>query len=149
MLLPGGAIADETTSKGVVMVEEADPDMRAAIRQARSSLDEFLSLAASPRPGMEGFKVKVMLTQGEHSEHVWVIPFSVKGGAFSGTLANEPRFITTVKHGQEVRFARTQISDWGYVQNGRQVGSFTVCAMFKKMPREQADYYRKNHGFAC
>lgn len=133
----------------VVLVGTTDPDMVAAIRHARSTLSDFLVLASAPRPGTDGYKLKVMIRDGDAVEHFWVSPFRVEAQAFAGVLANEPRLVKNVRGGQIVRFKRDEISDWGYVQNGRQVGSFTVCAMFKKVPAEQADYYRKNHGFDC
>lgn len=133
----------------IVLVGTTDPNMVAAIRQARNTLSDFLTLASAPRSGTEGYKLKVMIRDGDAVEHFWVSPFRIEGNSFAGILANEPRLVKNVKAGQMVRFGRDEISDWGYVQKGRQVGSFTVCAMFKTVPAEQADYYRKNHGFDC
>ncbi len=133
----------------VVLVGEHDPEMIAAIKKARASLDEFLKLAAAPPPGTSGFKLKVMVKDGNDTEHFWVSPFQVTALGLQGTLANEARVVRTVQFGQLIRFTRAEISDWGYVRNGRQVGSFTVCALFPRMPKEQADYYRRNHGFDC
>ena len=133
----------------IVLVENDDADMAAAIRQARAKLDEFLALAANPPPGASDFKLKVMVRDGEDTEHFWVTPFAPAGKGFKGTLANEPQVVSNVEAGEEIEFSRAQISDWGYTKDGRQVGSYTVCVLFKKMPPEQADYYRKNHGFDC
>ncbi|WP_439331002.1 DUF2314 domain-containing protein [Mesorhizobium carmichaelinearum] len=41
------------------------------------------------------------------------------------------------------------MSDWGYRRDGRQVGSFTVCVMFKRMSKEEADYMRAKSGYDC
>lgn len=57
--------------------------------------------------------------------------------------------VKNVRHGQQISFVRSDISDWGYVRNGKQVGSFTVCAMMRHAPKEQSDYYRKTYGFEC
>lgn len=131
------------------MVATGDPEMNAAIKTARASLEKFLRLAASPPPQTSGYKLKVMIRDKDITEHFWVTPFRTKQTGFEGTLANDPKLVTTVQNGQQIEFARSQISDWGYVRNGRQVGSYTICVLFKKMPSEQADYYRKNHGFDC
>jgi uncharacterized protein YegJ (DUF2314 family) len=133
----------------VVKIERSDPDMTAALERARASLDEFLAVAANPPPGTSGFKLKVMIREGDAVEHFWVTPFRILDSGFEGVLANDPRVVKNVKLGQRVRFARADISDWGYARDGRQVGSYTVCVLFRKMPKEQADYYRKNHGFDC
>ena len=133
----------------VVFAKDSDPDMVAAIKKARETLDEFLAISAKAPANTSGFKLKVMVKEGEDVEHFWVIPFRMVGADFQGVLANEPRVVRNVRGGQLIAFTRAQISDWGYVKDGRQVGSFTVCALFKKMPKEQADYYRRNHGFDC
>jgi uncharacterized protein YegJ (DUF2314 family) len=143
------AVAQARDESEVVMVGSSDPDMRNAIRAARAELDSFLKLAAEPPPGTSGFKLKVMVKDGSDTEHFWVIPFRTVDDGFIGTLANDPRVVKNVRAGQAIKFSRNEVSDWGYVRYGRQVGSYTVCVLFKKMPAEQADYYRKNHGFDC
>ena len=57
--------------------------------------------------------------------------------------------VRNVRGGQTIQFKESDISDWGYEKNGRQVGSYTVCALFKQMPPDQVKYYRENHGFDC
>ncbi len=133
----------------VVRTPTDDPDMTAARRKARDGLDGFLKLAANPPPGTKNFKLKVAITDEHGTEHFWVRPFRQLPDGFEGELANEPKIVKSVRWGQQLRFTRDQISDWGYVRHGRQVGSFTVCALFNKMPKAQADYYRKHHGFDC
>jgi uncharacterized protein YegJ (DUF2314 family) len=133
----------------VVVTKTGDPDMDAARRQAQASLDSFLAVARTKPAGTSGFKLKVQVSDGRYTEHFWVVPFREVDGRFQGAISNEPQYVHTVKFGQLITFDRTEISDWGYVKNGRQVGSFTVCAMFKKMTTEQVDYYRKNYGFDC
>lgn len=133
----------------VVFVGTSDPDMVAAIKQARATLPDFLKLAANPPTGTDGYKLKVMVIDGAKTEHFWVTPFKALPEGFAGILANDPKVVKNVKAGQVVRFDNSLISDWGYTKDGRQVGSFTVCVLFKKMPTDQADYYRKNHGFDC
>lgn len=123
--------------------------MVAAIKHARTTLVDFLKLAANPPAGTDGYKLKVMVIDGAKTEHFWVTPFKVLPDGFAGVLANDPKVVRNVKAGQTVRFDDSLISDWGYTKDGRQVGSFTVCALFKKMPAEQAEYYRKNYGFDC
>src|SRR5688572_14735149 len=143
LLLFAGTVDPAERDEGeVVFVNERDPEMIAAIKKARASLDEFLKVAAAPPPGTSEFKLKVMVKDGSDTEHFWVSSFQITASGFQGTLANEPRVVRTVQFGQLIRFTRAEISDWGYVRNGRQVGSFTVCALFPRMPKEQADYYR-------
>ncbi|MER8551911.1 DUF2314 domain-containing protein [Mesorhizobium sp. M0976] len=133
----------------VVSVAGGDPEMAAAIEQARAGLDDFLALADAPPSGTADFQLKVMVRDGDATEHFWVIPFHRTAAGFAGTLDNEPQTVHNVVAGQEIEFSRDDISDWGYMKNGRQVGSFTVCVLFKKMSKDDADYYRQNYGFDC
>ncbi|UVK41054.1 DUF2314 domain-containing protein [Mesorhizobium sp. AR10] len=133
----------------IVSVARDDPDMAAAIEQARASLDDFLTLWEAPPAGTTDYKLKVEVKDGDASEHFWIIPFHRTASGFSGTLANEPQAVHNVVAGQELEFTRDDISDWGYTKNSRQVGSFTVCVLFKTMAKEEADYYRQNYGFDC
>ena len=149
VVIAGGASAQQRDENEIIMFGAQDKDMVAAIQKARSSLDTFLELARNPPPGVSGLKLKVMVKDSNGTEHFWVAPFKSTATGFEGTLANEPRIVKSVRHGQQLSFTRADISDWGYVKNGRQVGSFTVCVMLKQAPKEQADYYRKNHGFDC
>ena len=140
---------DKRDEDEVVYIGTKDPDMIAAIRRARETLDGFLAIAADPPQNTSGFKLKVMVRDRGEVEHIWVTPFRALDVGFTGVIANEPKSVRIVKAGQVVRFTRAEISDWGYERDGRQVGSYTVCVLFKRMPKEQADYYRKNHGFDC
>ncbi len=143
--LTAGAQSDDK----VVDIARDDPDMNAAIKHARATLDDFLKLAEAPPNDTQGYKLKVMVRDGDATEHFWVIPFSRTKEGFAGTLANEPQAVRNVVAGQTIQFTRDDISDWGYAKNGRQIGSFTVCAMFKQMPKEDVEFYRTNYGFDC
>ncbi len=147
--LPAVATSQQRNENEIVLVGATDPEMVAAIKHARATLPDFLKLFAHPPAGTDEYKLKVMVIDGDKTEHFWVTPFKVLADGFAGVIANDPEVVKSVKAGQVVRFERTLISDWGYTKNGRQIGSFTVCALFNKMPAEQADYYRKNHGFDC
>jgi len=147
--IPAGAQNSGQGGDKVVGVARDDPDMAAAIAQARASLDEFLSLSDAPPAGTTSYKLKVEVNDGDASEHFWIIPFHKTASGFVGTLSNEPQVVHNVVAGQELEFTRDEISDWGYTKNGRQVGSFTVCVLFKTISKEEADYYRENYGFDC
>jgi uncharacterized protein YegJ (DUF2314 family) len=149
LLVAGTAFGQKRDENEVLMISRQDRDMAAAIRNSRASLDTFLQLAQNPPPEVSGLKLKVMVTDPNGTEHFWVTPFKPTATGFEGTLANEPRIVKSVKHGQLLTFSRADISDWGYVKDGRQIGSFTICVMLKQAPKEQADYYRKNYGFDC
>ena len=150
LLLPGLVWAqDRRNEDPVFKVRTGDPEMEAAIGRARASLDEFLKIAAARPAGTENFKLKVAVRDRDRTEHFWVMPFRVTATGFEGELANEPRVVRNVRHGQIIRFTRDEVSDWGYRHNGRQVGSFTVCVILGRMPPAQAEQIRRENGFDC
>jgi uncharacterized protein YegJ (DUF2314 family) len=140
----GGKIKDK-----VYNISSQDAEMEEAIGKARATLDDFLKLQAQPPKGADGFKIKVKFSGGGNDEHIWVAPFQVTSKGFTGTLAGQPRYVTHLENGQNVQFTRADVSDWGYVQDGKQKGSYTVCVMFKHMPAADAQRYRRDYGFEC
>jgi uncharacterized protein YegJ (DUF2314 family) len=148
-LAAGTAAGAAPIKDQTVMVSDDDAEMARAISTARQSLDEFLRLAAHPPQGASGFKLKVQLRDGDQSEHLWITPFRQERDGFVGIVANDPDFIKNVSNGQRISFDRSDVSDWGYVQDGKQKGSFTVCVVLKHLPKAEAQRYRQDHGFEC
>ncbi|QNM96640.1 YegJ family protein [Chitinimonas koreensis] len=141
--------ADEKVEDRPIRIDQTDRDMNSAIAKARSTLDDFLKLADHPPAGSSGFKVKVMFRDRNGTEHFWVTPFKRYADRFAGVVANEPSVVTSVELGKVYPFTRDQITDWGYEKNGKQIGSYTVCVLFKKMPADEVARYKKDHGFEC
>lgn len=146
--LAGAQGADPSGDQTVIFAAD-DPEMAAATAKALASLDEFLTLAEAPPSSTDRFKLKVKVRDGNVSEHFWVIPFRRTETGFVGILANQPEAVRNVVLGQNIEFTRDDVSDWGYRRDGRQVGSFTVCVMFKRMSKEEADYMRDESGYDC
>ncbi|HEX8610921.1 MAG TPA: DUF2314 domain-containing protein [Telluria sp.] len=143
------ATANAQTGDRVVMARDESPVMAEAIGKAQGSLDTFLATYAKPPKGADMFRLKVKITDDHGSEHMWVMPFKQTPTGFTGTIANDPEIVESVENGEEITFKRADISDWGYVLNGKQKGSFTVCALFKTMPAKVVKQYREQHGFEC
>jgi uncharacterized protein YegJ (DUF2314 family) len=65
---------------------------------------------------------------------------SFDGTTFHGTVNNEPEKVKTVRLGQKVTVAPSEISDWMYVENRKLVGGYTLRALRDAMsPAERAD----------
>jgi uncharacterized protein YegJ (DUF2314 family) len=150
-LAPGlaGAQATDPDDDKTVIFAPGDPEMATATAKALARLDEFLALSEAPPSGTDRFKLKVKVRDGNVTEHFWVIPFRRTETGFVGILANQPEEVRNVVLGQYIEFTRDDISDWGYTRDGRQVGSFTVCVMFKRMSKEEAETMRDKYGFDC
>ncbi|MDX8457737.1 YegJ family protein [Mesorhizobium humile] len=120
-----------------MMIASDDAEMAAAIEKARSGLDEFLALSDAPLPGTDKFKLKVMIVDGNATEHFWVIPFKRTDTGLVGILANEPEIVRNVVLGQNIEFTRDDISDWGYTKNGHQVGSLPSALCSRRCRRKR------------
>jgi uncharacterized protein YegJ (DUF2314 family) len=117
--------------------------------KARKTLPDFLELAAAPKPGMEGFAVKVAIREGDDAEYFWITPFTDKDGAFSGAINNTPRSVRSVKLGQTITFGQSEIVDWMYMDGNAMKGNYTACALLKSAPKQQQDEFKKRFGLDC
>jgi uncharacterized protein YegJ (DUF2314 family) len=125
----------------VVNVKEDDPGMNAAIEKARSSVETFIPLLKSPKPGQTSFSVKMAFVDGENTEHMWLIPVTFDGKVFRGTINNDPEKVKNVKIGQKASVEPDKISDWMYVENRKLVGGFTLRVLRDGMsPAERAEF---------
>jgi uncharacterized protein YegJ (DUF2314 family) len=138
------AARDETAT-----VANTDPNMAAAMRKAQATLADFLKIAAAPRPGTQSFSFKVAVREGERVEYFWITPFTNNGRQFSGAINNTPRVVHSVKLGQTIAFAQSDIVDWLYIENGMMRGNYTACALLKSAPKNEAEEFKKIFGLNC
>ena len=156
LILPTSLFAQSLTERAakeeLVFMQDEEPAMRRAFQVARESLDEFLTLAADPRPGQGLFGLKVAVAEGKKTEYFWVNKFEAKdGGQFEGTIGNEPRMVKTVTFGQRYAFSRSQIVDWTYADKNerRLVGNFTLCALLTNVSKEEAEATKRRFNLDC
>jgi uncharacterized protein YegJ (DUF2314 family) len=120
-----------------------------AIKFARRKLSEFFKTVKNPPSGASDFKLKIMVSDDSGVEHLWFSPFKEIEGGYAGVLVNEPEVIKSMEYGKVYAFKESQITDWGYVLNGKQVGSYTVCVLFKSMDKSVVEQYKRDYGFEC
>ena len=142
-------LTDKAQRDEVVKVPQDDPDMAAAIRNARATLPDFLALARAPRSSTNGFSVKVAVRDGGLTEYFWVVEFESKGGRYSGRVNNRPRTVHNVTFGQVITFLETDIVDWTYLDNQKMKGNYTTCAIAKREPGAEAVAFAKLYGLDC
>lgn len=142
-------VLEKATRDEIATVADTDPNMAAAMRKAQATLADFLKIAAAPRPGTTGFAVKVAIREGEHAEYFWMAPFSSNAGQFSGEINNTPRIVHSVKMGQRITFAQSDIVDWLYIEKGMMKGNYTACAMLKSAPKNEAEDFRRAFLLDC
>ena len=69
--------------------------------------------------------------------------------ALANRFVKDPHEV--VKPGQIVKFSRSQIADWKYLdeKTGRTFGNFTACALLSKQPPAQAEEIKRRDGLDC
>ena len=148
-LAPAQSLIQRAERDEIVAVETEDPDMLAAFDKARATLDSFLALLRSPPGGAREFAVKVKIVDGSSVEYFWVNEIAKEGDVFTGAVNNEPKWVTTVRPGQRIRFSRAEIFDWMYLARRRMKGNFTACALLKKEPPAEQDAFTREYGLVC
>ena len=147
------ADAESPTKKAerdeLAFVAKSDPVMAKAMSKARATLPDFLSTAAAPKAGMDGFAVKVAIRDGEQAEYFWITPFTTKDGAFSGEINNTPRLVHSVKLGQTITFDKSEIVDWMYLDGDNMKGNYTACALLKSASKREVEEFKKRFGLDC
>ena len=135
----------------LIFMADEEPAMKRAFERARTTLDKFLEIARSGRPGLDGFAVKVGIRDGKETEYFWISDFKQTGDKFSGKIDNTPQRVKNVRANQAYEFSRSQIVDWVYLDrtNKKMVGNFTYCALLSKEPPAQAAAARKKFNLEC
>jgi uncharacterized protein YegJ (DUF2314 family) len=113
-----------------------DPRFKAAEAEAKRRWPEFAAAFNAKKPG-DIFIVKARFTQGRNEEWMWVKVGTITGGTISGTLADEPSYIRTLKEGQAVTVQVSDTDDWMYHRaDGTEMGGFTDKVL-QQIEREQ------------
>jgi len=55
----------------------------------------------------------------------------------------------TLKLGQTITFAQSDIVDWLYIENGMMRGNYTACALLISAPKNEAEEFKKTFGLSC
>jgi uncharacterized protein YegJ (DUF2314 family) len=130
---PLGAEAQDET----VAVAADDPEMQAAIRQARAGLPVFFGHATSPGPDEGGFMVKYDLRPDGRAEFIWAEVISHKGDVTLARLLNTPLDVRFAKD-QQVSVRDKAVVDWAYWRAGTLVGGATMRVLVARMPPGEA-----------
>ena len=141
-ILTSGSLTGIAEDK-VIGVESHDTEMSAAIAIARNTLAEFWRAFEHPPDGVDGFALKVRISDKGKTEHFWVTEIQRKGDKISGLISNDPNSVMIVKLGQRYEFTEAAITDWMFRRNGKFVGNATLRPLLKRMQPEQAEHYRK------
>jgi uncharacterized protein YegJ (DUF2314 family) len=117
-----------------------EAEMAAATARAIREVDEFI--AELTAGDSENYGVKAPITDGENTEHFWLVDVTYEDGQFSGTIGNDPGIVSNVKLGQPWTLGKTDISDWMYIRDGKMYGNYTMRPLLDTMPQQKADEFR-------
>jgi uncharacterized protein YegJ (DUF2314 family) len=130
-------------SDKTVGVAADDPEMAAAIEKARGTLPEFWRVFERPERGESDFCLKVKITDRDDVEYFWLADIERKDGRILGKISNEPEFVKSVKLDQRLTIDEADISDWMYMRDGKLHGNYTLRALFKAMPQQDVEKYKR------
>jgi uncharacterized protein YegJ (DUF2314 family) len=121
---------------GVIPVGSGDPEMDAAIQQARDSLPRFMEMLTSPAPGQTCFGLKarfpVQGAAGEH-EHIWLSDVRQLEDHFAARIANHPQRLDYLQLYDLITVYPDDVTDWIIIQNGELLGGYTVRVLRDRM----------------
>ncbi len=126
----------------VILFDTEDPAMNAAIGKARASLAVFWKMFAAPEDGVDGFSLKLGISDGKMTEHFWCSDIEGDQQMATCVIANEPQDVHTVAMGQTVDVDPAIISDWMYRKNGKIVGGQTIRVMITTMAPDEAEQFK-------
>ena len=141
VVLPGVLLSTLTACSKrdkVVMVEDDDPEMVAAIAKARSTLPHFWQVFDKKERGESGFLLKVEIKDKRGSEFFWAIDLQRQDGKTMGTINNDPNIVASVKLGDRIEIREADIADWLYMRAGKMMGNATLKPLLKTMPAKEA-----------
>lgn len=127
--------ADNEGHDPIVSVSSQDPEMNAAIAEARRTLPEFLKVVDRPPAGARDISFKYPL---EGVEHIWVSNVSHRGNVLVGELDNDPA-APGYRLGQRVEVPLSQVSDWAWRgSDGVMRGHRTTRVLLKRIAPDEA-----------
>ena len=117
-----------------------EQEMDQAIARARSEVDQFIAQLAAGNG--EEFAVKVPIKEKDQVEHFWLTKIEFRDGEFHGEIGNDPGIVSNVKLGQPYTIAKSEITDWMFMRDGKIHGNYTMRPMLKTMPPNEAEQLR-------
>ena len=106
IMLRLGAFAGSSVRR----VNQADPELVAAIKKARAGLPEFISELRSPRDGQR-FAIEAQFPTSQGPEYLWLRDPKFNGKSFRATLDQSP-MAAKVRKGDLLEIRQADVVDW-------------------------------------
>ena len=126
----------------------SDVEMKAAIQEARDTLDSFIQKISPPHPDRTLVAVKVRFTLPYSStQDLWVDQITYKDGSFHGTMGDD---IPALKLSMDdkITIPRKDIVDWMIVEDGKLIGGYTIRLAYQRMSTEEKERFLKSINYS-
>jgi uncharacterized protein YegJ (DUF2314 family) len=132
----------------IYQVPQNDPEMAAAILQAQKTLPEFIDHLKNPLPKQNFASLKARFPYDDlgNYEDIWIGNLAYDGEVFTGTIGNDPAFVTNLKFGDKVTIKPQDVSDWMIVQDGKLVGGYTILVVRSRLKPEERPAFDQGFG---
>jgi uncharacterized protein YegJ (DUF2314 family) len=121
----GQVIRRGAGQQDVQMVQQGNAKMEAAYAEARRTAPEFIQKLKAPVAGRR-YLVKVRVSDGSHTEYMWIGNLTHDGTRFSGRLVDDPYEVKGYRAGQTLTVPTGEIHDWLIFADDKiQEGGFT------------------------
>lgn len=113
-----------------------DPELDAAIEQARGSLDTFIETIATAHADRTFVAVKVrFFPPSESPQDIWVDEVTYSNGVFRGNMGDDIPSLK-LELGKKIVVQKKDVIDWMIVQDGKLIGGYTIRLAVKRMSPE-------------
>lgn len=136
----------------VVEIDTEDPAMKAAVKKAQATFDDFIKTVSTRNPNLANISVRIALRDGKKLEYVWLAPFTIlDDGSYKGTISAIPTIVKRYQFSQQVPFKRADVVDWMYTEADTRImrGNFTTCAQLAHAPESDIKEMKKRYGLDC
>ena len=107
-----GKLPDEWDLNNVRSISVDDSAYLYAVKKAQESLDNFIELLNNKTSNKLRFHIKSQFSDGEHTEHMWLVADTIQNGIFTATLDNVPKYLRNIGYQDTVEVSRTDVEDW-------------------------------------
>jgi len=118
-----------------------DTELKAAIQQARSSLDTFIATITTPHADRTFVALKVRFTPpGESPQDIWVDEVTYTDGVLRGNVGDDIPALR-LEAGEKITVDEEDILDWMIVEDGKLIGGYTIRLAVQGMSPEERERF--------
>ena len=118
-----------------------DPELDAAVSQARTSLNTFLEKISTPDPDRTFAALKVRFSPPEElPQDIWVDDVSYNNGVFRGNMGDDIPALK-LQLGERITVDEKNIVDWMIAEDGKLIGGYTIRLAVQRMSAEERERF--------